>query len=157
MLSIPLEAADPAASWSAEPTPRVLVIGRSEKVLKATVDLLRQGGRAAGATNDFDNVLAAFDVASLDLVVFGGMVPPEKKEALRADLATANPTIAFVQGLAGIPGLIVAQVEAAAARLRRLCLGLLRHRGSGDNHLAQVGSGCPRDRLLGHRLHPPGP
>jgi hypothetical protein len=115
MLSIPIEPADPAAPRSAEPTTSVLVIGRSEKVLKETVDLLRQSGRAAGATNDFDHLLATFDVASLDLVVFGGMVPPEKKEVLRADLATANPTITFLQGLAGIPGLIVAQVEAATA------------------------------------------
>jgi hypothetical protein len=43
------------------------------------------------------------------------MVPPETKEDLRIDLAAANPTLIFIQGMAGIPGLIAAQVEAAAA------------------------------------------
>jgi hypothetical protein len=43
------------------------------------------------------------------------MVPPATKETLRTDLGTVNPAIVFVQGLAGIPGLIAAQVRAAAA------------------------------------------
>ena len=97
----------------------VLVIGRSEKVLSEAVDLVRLNGRAAGATNDFDNALTLFDAASLDIVVFGGMVPPDTKEALRPNSPTTNPAIVFVQGLAGIPGLIAAQVEAAAAPSRR--------------------------------------
>jgi hypothetical protein len=91
-----------------------LVISRSEKVLKETVDLLRQNGRVAGATNDFENVARVFDAAWLDMVVFGGMVPPDVKETLRSALREANPSLCFVQGMAGIPGLIVAQVEAAA-------------------------------------------
>jgi hypothetical protein len=94
-------------------TKSVLVIGRSERVLRKTVDLVRRNGRTAGATNDFENVLALFDAAALDIVVFGGMVPPTTKETLRTQLSEANPTITFVQGLAGIPGLIAAQVEAA--------------------------------------------
>jgi len=107
VLTIPLQVGRSATT--------VLVIGRSEKVLRETVDLLRRDGRAAGATNDFDHVLALFDAASLDIVVFGGMVPPATKETLRTDLGTVNPAIVFVQGLAGIPGLIAAQVRAAAA------------------------------------------
>ncbi len=119
MLTIPIQPANPSGSQGSTSTASVLVIGRSEKVLQETVDLLQNNGRAAGATNDFDNVLTLFDIASLDIVVFGGMVPPETKEALRTNLAAANPTITFVQGLAGIPGLIAAQVEAAAVRSRR--------------------------------------
>jgi hypothetical protein len=111
MLTIPMQGPD--ASGSAEPTKEsVLVIGRSEKVLRDTVDLLRRDGRRAGATNDFENVPRLFDAASLEIVVFGGMVPPARKEALRRALAGANPAIAFVQGLAGIPGLIAEQVDA---------------------------------------------
>ncbi|MDQ2873446.1 MAG: hypothetical protein M3Y33_00865 [Actinomycetota bacterium] len=91
------------------------MIGRSENVLTGTVDILLADGQTAGATNDFDNVLALFDATSLNLVVFGGMVPPDTKEDLRARLRAANPDIGFVQGLAGIPGLIAAQVEAALA------------------------------------------
>lgn len=119
MLTIPMQPANPSGSQISASTASVLVIGRSEKVLKETVDLLRNNGRAAGATNDFDNVLTQFDIASLTIVVFGGMVPPETKEALRTNLAAANPTITFIQGLAGIPGLIAAQVEAAAVPSRR--------------------------------------
>jgi hypothetical protein len=110
MLTIPMR----ADAQTTTPSAAVLVVGRSEKVLRETVDLLRQTGRAAGATNDFDDALAAFDVPSVDLVVFGGMVPPETKETLRADIARRNPAITFIQGLAGIPGLLLAQVEAAA-------------------------------------------
>lgn len=119
MLTIPMQPANPSGSQISASTASVLVIGRSEKVLKETVDLLRNNGRAAGATNDFDNVLTQFDIASLTIVVFGGMVPPETTEALRTNLAAANPTITFIQGLAGIPGLIAAQVEAAAVPSRR--------------------------------------
>jgi hypothetical protein len=119
VLTIPMQPANPSGSQISASTASVLVIGRSEKVLKETVDLLRNNGRAAGATNDFDNVLTQFDIASLTIVVFGGMVPPETKEALRTNLAAANPTITFIQGLAGIPGLIAAQVEAAAVPSRR--------------------------------------
>jgi hypothetical protein len=119
VLTIPMQPANPAGTQISASTASVLVIGRSEKVLNETVDLLRNNGRAAGATNDFDNVLTQFDIASLDIVVFGGMVPRETKEALKTNLAAANPTITFVQGLAGIPGLIAAQVEAALVPSRR--------------------------------------
>jgi hypothetical protein len=115
MLTIPMQPANPVESGAPAPATSVLVVGRSEKVLRETVDILRDDGRVAGATNDFDNVSAQFDVASLDVVVFGGMVPPRTRQALRTDLAAANPTIAFVQGLAGIPGLIAEQVQAALA------------------------------------------
>lgn len=91
----------------------VLVIGRSENVLHEAVELLRANGHTAGATNDFEHVLALFDTASIAIVVFGGMVPPATKEALRAQLAEANPAVTFIQGLAGIPELIAEQVEAA--------------------------------------------
>jgi hypothetical protein len=114
MLTIPM--APSAANTPA--TEPVLVIGRSEKTLRETVELLRRNGRTAGATNDFGNVLALFDASSLAVVVFGGMVPPIRKAELRAQLEAANPTIVFVQGLAGIPGLIAAQVDAATAPSR---------------------------------------
>jgi hypothetical protein len=113
VLTIPIQPAPPSRSQPSASTVSVLAIGRSEKSLKESVDLLRNNGRAAGATNDFDNVLTQFDIASLDIVVFGGMIPPETKEALRTNLSAANPTITFIQGMAGIPGLIAAQVEAA--------------------------------------------
>ena len=115
MLTIPLTVPDPSRPPASNTQTRVLVIGRSENVLIETVDILVANGLTAGATNDFDNVLTLFDATSLTLVVFGGMVPPDVKENLRTRLRTANPELGFVQGLAGIPGLVAAQVQAAVA------------------------------------------
>ncbi|BCJ33307.1 hypothetical protein Athai_08100 [Actinocatenispora thailandica] len=92
---------------------RVLVVGRSPQVLTDTVDLLRANGYSADATNRFGQVVDDYDVSALDVLVFGGMVPAETKEQLRATVRDRNPRVVFVQGLAGIPGLISAQVQAA--------------------------------------------
>ncbi len=109
MLTLPVEAGIAAANRPA----RILVIGRSETVLSELVTILREKGYAAGATNEFDRTLDLFDAGQLDLVVFGGMVPPDTKEHLREQISARNPAAAFVQGYAGIPGLIAEQVEAA--------------------------------------------
>lgn len=90
--------------------PGVLVIGRSQKVLDGTVELLSERGYAAQATNDFDAITDRFDPRALDLVLFGGQVPPAKKEKMREQILAANDAVAFVQGLSGIPGLIADQV-----------------------------------------------
>ena len=39
------------------------------------------------------------------------MVPPDTKQHLRDDISDRNPTVVFIQGLAGIPGVIAAQVQ----------------------------------------------
>ncbi|MCP2326980.1 hypothetical protein HDA40_005487 [Hamadaea flava] len=109
MLTVPIEAAD------ADPVVRVLAIGRSENVLTDLVAILRTNGHAAGATNEFDRVLDLFDVSRLDVVVFGGMVPPDTKAYLREQITNRNAAVTFVQGYAGIPGLVAMQVEAAVA------------------------------------------
>jgi hypothetical protein len=92
---------------------RVLVVGRSPNVLVTTVDILRAKGYSADATNQFDRVLDDYDVTDLDVLVFGGMVPAGTKQQLREDISERNPHVTFVQGLAGIAGLIAAQVQAA--------------------------------------------
>jgi hypothetical protein len=91
---------------------RVLVVGRSPGVLVAAVDLLRGKGHLADATNQFDQVLDDYDVSDLDVLVFGGMVPADTKRHLCDEITKRNPGITFVQGLAGIPGVIAAQVDA---------------------------------------------
>jgi hypothetical protein len=108
MLTLPIEAAP-----EVRPRSRVLIIGRSENVLSETVQILRLIGYAAGASNDFADVMDLFDMTAVDLVVFGGMVPPDTKEHLRQQISGRNPAVAFVQGFAGIPGVIVAQVRGA--------------------------------------------
>ena len=110
MLTLPIEAAPEVRTES-----RVLIIGRSENVLSETVQILRLLGYAAGASNDFADVMDLFDMTAVDLVVFGGMVPPDTKEHLRQQISGRNPAVTFVQGFAGIPGVIVAQVRAARA------------------------------------------
>ena len=93
---------------------RVLIVGRSPNVLLEAVDILRSRGYQADATNQFADVLSDYDVADLDILIFGGMVPAETKQYLREEVAKVNPAVTFVQGLAGMSGLIAAQVDAVA-------------------------------------------
>ncbi len=108
MLTLPIEAITGTRQEA-----RVLIIGRSENVLSETVEILRLTGHAAGATNQFADVMDLFDMTAVDIVVFGGMVPPDTKELLRGQISDRNPAITFIQGLAGIAGLIAAQVQAS--------------------------------------------
>jgi hypothetical protein len=93
----------------------VLLIGRSQLVLDDAVAGLRDLGYRAEATNDFADITRRFDARKLDLIVFGGQVPSDRKAELAAGIAAINPQIIFVQGLAGIPGLIISQVQGAFA------------------------------------------
>ena len=93
----------------------VLLIGRSQLVLGESVAGLRDLGYRAEATNDFNDITGRFDVNEIDLVVFGGQVPPERRAELRGEIGAINPRVNFVQGLAGIPGLIINQVRGAFA------------------------------------------
>jgi hypothetical protein len=94
---------------------RVLLVGKSPAVLADTVRLLHDRGFTAEATNRFDDVLAEFDVRQLDLVVFGGQVPEQRRAALQRDILARNERVSFVLGLSGIPGLIARQVAGAFA------------------------------------------
>jgi hypothetical protein len=100
---------------SDNPQRSVLLIGKSQLVLEDTVARLRGLGYAAEATNDFADVTGRLEVRTLDLVVFGGQVPHDRKAELTQEIGTINPRVIFVQGLAGIPGLIVKQVQGAFA------------------------------------------
>jgi hypothetical protein len=91
----------------------VLLIGKSELVLDEAVAGLRDLGYKADATNDFTDISRRFDVKEVDLVVLGGQVPPDRKAELREEIGAVNPRVIFVQGLAGIPGLIVNQIQGA--------------------------------------------
>jgi hypothetical protein len=90
---------------------RILVIGRSPNVILDAADILRRKGFRADATNQFDEVLTEYDTTNVDVVVFGGMVPVHIKRYLREEISRGNDHVTFVQGLAGIAGLIAAQVE----------------------------------------------
>ena len=102
---------EPAASGPE----RILIIGRSPGVILDAAGILRSKGFHADATNQFDQVLTDYDTTNIDVVVFGGMVPPPAKQHLTQQISKVNGHVAFVQGLAGIAGLIAAQVEAVTS------------------------------------------
>jgi hypothetical protein len=89
----------------------VLLIGKSQLVLDESVASLRDIGYKAEATNAFTDITGRFDLKKIDLVVFGGQVPVDREAELREEIGAINPDAIFVQGLAGIPGLIVNQVQ----------------------------------------------
>lgn len=89
---------------------RVLIVGRSGSVLVDAVAMLRDRGYSANASNQFDRLLDDYDMCDVDLVIFGGMVPPDKEERLRAEIRKLDPGMRFMQGLGGIAPLLVAQV-----------------------------------------------
>jgi hypothetical protein len=91
----------------------VLLIGKSQLVLDESVAGLRDLGYKAEATNDFTDITRRFDVTEIDLVVFGGQVPVDRKAELKQEIGAINRRVIFVHGLAGIPGLIINQVQGA--------------------------------------------
>ena len=101
---------------SDNPRRSVLLIGKSQLVLDGALAGLRDLGYTAEATNGFADITARFDAREIDVVVFGGQVPPDLRAELREEISAINPRVIFVQGLAGIPGLIINQVQGAFAR-----------------------------------------
>jgi hypothetical protein len=99
-----------------DPRRSVLLIGKSQLVLDDALAGLRDLGYKAEATNDFADVTPRFDAREIDLVVFGGQVTLDLKAELSEEISDINPRVIFVQGLAGIPGLIINQVQGAFAR-----------------------------------------
>ncbi|MGO2519424.1 MAG: hypothetical protein ACTH8F_04840 [Microbacterium sp.] len=90
---------------------RVLILGRSGRVLLDTVEILRDRGFAANASNQLGTVLDDYDMSDVDLLVVGGMVPPELRQSLESEISRRNPKVQFIQGLGGIAPLLAAQVE----------------------------------------------
>jgi hypothetical protein len=60
----------------------VLLIGKSQFVLDESVAGHRDLGYTAEGTDDFTDITGRFDVQEIDLVVFGGQVPPQRKAEL---------------------------------------------------------------------------
>jgi hypothetical protein len=94
----------------------VLLIGKSQHVLDDTAAGLRDLGYTAQATNDFfSDITGRFDVTQVDLVTLGGAVPLDRKAELKEQIGAINPRVTFLEGLAGIPGLIINQIKGAFA------------------------------------------
>jgi hypothetical protein len=102
------------------PQRSVLVIGASQRVLDEAVAALRDLGYTAQATTDFvSNITGRFDATAIDMVVFGGRIPANRKDELKKQVGTINPHVIFLDSLAGIPGLIASQVQGAFAADRQ--------------------------------------
>jgi hypothetical protein len=82
----------------------VLLIGKSQLVLDDAVAGLHDLGHKAEATNDFADVTARFDMREIDLVVFGGQVPPDRKAELREEISAINPGPSSSRGWPGSQG-----------------------------------------------------
>ena len=69
------------------PRRSVLVIGASQRVLDDCVAALRDLGYAAQGTNDFSSdITGRFDVANIDLVSLGHLIPPDRKAELKEQI-----------------------------------------------------------------------
>jgi hypothetical protein len=98
------------------PQRSVLVFGKSQLILDDVVAALRDHGYTAQGTNDFfSDITGQFDVTQIDLVVLGTQVPPDRQAELKEEIGAINPRVIFIQSLAGIPGLIINQVQGAFA------------------------------------------
>ena len=75
---------------------RILVIGRSPNVILDAAAILRSKGFHADATNQFDDVLTGYDTTNIDVVVFGGMVPPDTKQYLKHEISNVNGHVTYV-------------------------------------------------------------
>jgi hypothetical protein len=94
------------------PQRNVLLIGASRRILDQAIAALGDLGYTAQGTNEFfSDIPGQFDVTRLDMVTLGGAVPPDRKAQLKAQIAAINPKVIILDSLAGIPGLIVSQVQ----------------------------------------------
>ena len=94
------------------PQRSVLLFGGSQHILDECVAVLHDLGYTAQGTNDFfTDITSRFDVAGIDLVSLGALVPNDRKAELREQIAAINPRAIVIDGLAGIPGLIASQVQ----------------------------------------------
>ena len=82
------------------PQGSVLLIGKSQLVLDDALAGLRNLGYKAEGTNDFADVTARFDAREIDLVVFGGQVPPDLKAELREEISAYSTSAPVVNGCA---------------------------------------------------------
>jgi hypothetical protein len=98
------------------PQRSVLVFGKSQLILDDIVAALHDVGYTALATNDFfSDITGQFDVTGIDLVVFGRQVPPDRQAELKEEIGAINSRVIFLEGVGGIPGLVINRVQGAFA------------------------------------------
>ncbi|PZT71024.1 oxidoreductase [Streptomyces sp. SW4] len=132
------------------PRSRVLLIGARVAVLARLAAALRTIGIGADITRDAGDVPPE-ELGCYGAVVFGRAVPQEERAAVRAAFDRAGLDVAYVEGLAPIVPLLVAQIEHALDRVppeRRRLTGLTVTDGTAR---IEVTSPC-RVRVTAYRL-----
>jgi hypothetical protein len=135
---------------SGAPRRRVLLIGARVAVLAKLAAALRTIGIGADITHDVGGV-AADELRAYGAVAFGRAVGQEQRAAVRRAFAEAGAEVAYVDGLAPIVPLLVAQIEHALDRSpveRRRLTRLVAADGAAG---LEVTSPC-RVRLTAYRL-----
>jgi hypothetical protein len=152
-----LPAADTASEGTSDGAPetatvrrRVLLIGARAAVLAKLAAALRTIGIGADITDEATEVPAE-ELRSYGAVAFGRAVTDDERAAVRGAFARAGADVAYVDGLAPVIPLLVAQIESALDRSpisRRRLLGLTATDGAAD---VDVSSSC-RVSLVAYRL-----
>jgi hypothetical protein len=98
---------------------RVLLVGKRASVLTSLQSALRKVGIEADLTQD---VTAARPdgLRRYDAVAFGRAVKENDRARMKAVFRAANPSVIFIDGLAPITPLLVAQFEEALGALDAL-------------------------------------
>lgn len=134
----------------AGPRRRVLLIGARVAVLAKLAAALRTIGIGADITRDATNV-PADELRTYGAVAFGRAVGEEERAAVRRSFEHANVEVAYVEGLAPIVPLLVAQIEHALDRSPRELRRLTRLVAADGEAGIEVTSTC-RVQLTAYRL-----
>ncbi|MGX1507689.1 UNVERIFIED_CONTAM: hypothetical protein RKD43_006314 [Streptomyces graminofaciens] len=129
---------------------RVLLIGARVAVLAKLAAALRSIGIGADIAHDAAGVPAE-ELGAYQVVAFGRAVTDADRAAVREAFARAGAQVEYVDGLAPVVPLLVAQIELA---LDRSPVGQRRLRGlvaEGGEAVVEVASEC-RVRLVAYRL-----
>lgn len=90
---------------------RILLIGKSKRILKKLAQALTIEGFDCVWVNKITEMSKYFSNGSYDLVAFGRGILRFDKEHLKGAFLKQNPTILFIDGLAPITELLVAQIK----------------------------------------------
>ncbi|WP_217207950.1 oxidoreductase [Streptomyces sp. AC550_RSS872] len=135
---------------AAAPRRRVLLIGARVAVLAKLAAALRTIGIGAEITHDVSGV-AADELRTYGAVAFGRGIGVEQRAAVRRAFTDAGVEVAYVDGLAPIVPLLVAQIEHALDRSPAEQRRLIRLVAADGEAGVEVTSRC-RVRLTAYRV-----
>jgi hypothetical protein len=92
---------------------QVLLVGRSRKVLRKLSTALAEDGIRSTCDQTAAEALRHLAARPFDLIAFGREVSARDKKRIRESALQRDPGVIFVNGLAPVTGLLVAQVKTA--------------------------------------------